>query len=287
MRRLAVAVVAVWLVAAACSSQRQTCPAAPTVTTRGAPFLWKVTGPHAVVWLYGTIHDAGLDAVPAPALEAFAAAKRVATELGDEPADSEAVRTYARIGSGPGLEYQLPADEWYDLRDTLRGKIKEDDLRRAQPWYAMSLLTSAAAPSGKSMDVLLVERANERDVPIDALETWAAQLKVLSETVTLADLQDAIHARHTMHCDFGRMRTAYDSGDIDTMTALLVLPRTAEAMLYARNRAWLPALETYLAHDGAFVAVGLGHLLGEQSVPALLAKAGYVVERASAPSPGK
>jgi uncharacterized protein YbaP (TraB family) len=83
-----------------------------------------------------------------------------------------------------------------------------------------------------------------------------------------------------MHCDFGRMRAAYDSGDVDTMTALLVLPRTAEAMLYARNRAWLPKLRTYLSQDGAFVAVGLGHLLGEQSLPALLAKAGYVVERA-------
>jgi uncharacterized protein YbaP (TraB family) len=276
------AVVAVIGLAAACSSGRQTCPAVPAVTTHGAPFLWKVQGPHAVVWLYGTIHDAGLDAVPPAALDAFAASKRIATELGDEPVDSEAVRTYARIASGPGLEYQLPSDEWYDLRDTLRGKIKEDDLRRAQPWYAMSLLTVASAPSGKSMDVLLVERANERDLPIDALETWAAQLEALSNTVTLADLQDAIHARRTMHCDFGRMRAAYDSGDADTMTALLVLPRTAEAMLYARNRAWLPRLETYLAQDGAFVAVGLGHLLGEQSVPALLAKAGYVVERVNA-----
>jgi uncharacterized protein YbaP (TraB family) len=103
---------------------------------------------------------------------------------------------------------------------------------------------------------------------------------MLSQTVTLADLQDAIHARRTMHCDFGRMRAAYDSGDVDTMTALLVLPRTAEPMLYARNRAWLPALEKYLATDGAFVAVGLGHLLGEQGLPVLLAKAGYVVERA-------
>ncbi len=283
MRWLAVVVVGVALaVVGSCTSGKPACPVSPTAAHRGPPFLWKVQGRHAVVWLYGTIHDAGLDAVPPAALEAFAASKRLATELGDEPADTEAIRTYAWLRSGPGLEYQLPSEEWDQLRDALRGKLKvhEDALRRAQPWWAMSLLTNVAAGSTKSMDVLLVERADDRDMPIDALETWAAQLKALSQTVTLADLQDAIHARRTMHCDFDRMRASYASGDIDTMTALLVLPRTAETMLYARNRAWLPALESYLAGDGAFVAVGLGHLLGEQGLPVLLAKAGYVVTRA-------
>lgn len=62
------------------------------------------------------------------------------------------------------------------------------------------------------------------------------------------------------------------------MTALLVVPRTAEGMLYARNRAWLLKLEA-VGPQGAFVAVGLGHLLGDQGLPMLLAKAGYTVER--------
>jgi uncharacterized protein len=275
MRWLTVLVV----LATACAS-RPACPVVTQAATRGAPFLWKVQGNAGVVWLYGTIHDAGIDAVPAVALDAFARSTRVATELGNEPPDAETFRTYARIASGPGLEYQLPADEWYELRDTLRGTIKEDDLRRAQPWYAMSLLTSASAPPGKSMDVLLVERAEKRDVAIDALETWDDQLKMLSTAVTLADLRETIHARRTLHCDHGRVRAAYEAGDTDTMTALFVLPANAEKVLYVRNRAWLPTLETYLAGDGAFVAVGLGHLLGEQSLPTLLTKAGYVVTRA-------
>lgn len=270
------------LLATACAS-RPACPSTQTaVSTPGPPFLWKVQGKAGVVWLYGTIHSAGLEAVPPAALEAFRASKRLATELGDEPADTEALRTYARFRSGPGLEYQLPSDDWDALRDTVLAtlKVSEDVLRRARPWYAMSLLTSTATASRKSMDVLLVERASDRDMPIEALETWATQLEALSETVTLTDLQDAIHARRTMRCDIERMRASYASGDVETMTALLVLPRTAESMLYVRNRAWLPALETYLAGDGAFVAVGLGHLLGEQSLPVLLAKAGYVVTRA-------
>jgi len=145
MRWLAVLVV----LATACAS-RPACPVVQPAATRGPPFLWKVQGKTGVVWLYGTIHDVGLEAVPPAALDAFRASKRLATELGDEPADTEALRTYAWFRTGPGLEYRLPSDEWYELRDTLRGKldVHEDALRRAQPWYAMSLLTSAVAASG-------------------------------------------------------------------------------------------------------------------------------------------
>jgi uncharacterized protein YbaP (TraB family) len=53
----------------------------------------------------------------------------------------------------------------------------------------------------------------------------------------------------------------------------------SEALLAERNRRWLPQIERYLAGGGAFVAVGLGHLLGGAGLPAMLAHAGYAVER--------
>jgi uncharacterized protein YbaP (TraB family) len=145
----------------------------------------------------------------------------------------------------------------------------------------MSLLTNHLAPSpGPSMDVLLTKRAKKRDVPVEALETWETQLAMLSTTVDVKDLQEAIRARGTMRCELSRMIAGYKAGDDATMTAMFVVPRNAEVMLYARNRAWLPQLETYFDKGGAFVAVGLGHLLGDQGLPALLAAKGYVVERA-------
>jgi uncharacterized protein YbaP (TraB family) len=263
---------------AACAS-KPACPAVPLPATRGPAFLWRVQKDAGVVWLFGTIHDAGMEVVPEIALDALGGAKRIATELGNEPADPDTFRKYARIASGPGLDYQLSSDDWYDLRDALRGSVKEDDLRRAQPWYAMTRLTTKSAPPGKSMDILLVERAEAKDLPVDALEKWDDQLAMLSKTVKLSDLVEAIHARNEMHCDHGRMRASYAAGDSAAMTTLLVIPAHAEQMLYARNRAWLPAIEKYLAGDGAFVAVGLGHLLGEQGLPVLLERAGYRVTR--------
>lgn len=282
------------LVAVSACAAAPACPVAPQSPASGPPFLWRVqkssgdaqgnaSGRRGVVWLFGTIHDAGIDAVPDVALEALDAAPRILTELGDEPLDPEVFRRHARIASGPGIDHQLSSDDWYDLRDALRGAIREDDLRRAAPWYAMSLLTKQAGPKTPTMDTQLSQRADDRDTPTDALETWEAQLAALSGVVTLADLVETIHARKTLRCSHDRMRATYVAGDADAMTALLVLPRTAEPLLYARNRAWLPRIERAFAEGGAFVAVGLGHLLGDRGLPALLARAGYTVERVHAP----
>lgn len=273
-----------WLLVVAlagCGSRAQ-CELPAISAARGPSFLWRAHKGGDVIWLYGTIHDAGLDAVPANALAALEHSVRLVTELGDVEVDPDVFRKHARIASGPGIDQQLPADDWYDLRDAMRGaKIKEDDLRRAKPWYAMSLMTTYLAPTpGPSMDVLLTKRAHELAMPVAALETWDDQLSVVEAVVGLTDLQDALRARNTMKCDLARLRASYDSGDEATMLALLVIPRTQTALLTERNKKWLPAIEAFVTQGGAFVAVGLGHLLGDQGLPAMLARDGFTVERA-------
>jgi hypothetical protein len=255
-------------------------PCAVLQLPQGAPFLWKAQrGDGPVVWLYGTIHDAGVT-MPDAATRALDGATRFASELGDEPTDPEVARRLARIDRGPGIDQQLPMTDWIDLRDALRGVIREDDLRRVRPWFAMSLLSSHAAPArGRSMDAVLVRRARAHDLPIDALETWEAQITALDHVVAISDLQDTIHARDSMGCYQRQLDAVYDAGDVAAIEPLLVIPRTAETLLWARNRAWLPKLEGYLGEGGAFVAVGLGHLLGEQGLVQLLARAGYTVTR--------
>lgn len=247
---------------------------------REPAFLWRVHKGGDVLWLYGTIHDAGISSVPAVALAALDKSVRVVTELGATTPDPELYRKYARIEHGLGIDQKLLAGDWYDLRDQLRGKIKERDLARAAPWFALSLLTTYMAPSpGPSMDSEIGKRAQRLAMPVDALETWEEQFVMLNEVVGVEDLQEAIRVRETMKCDLARMLNAYEAGDIASMTAYLVTPRTAERMLYARNRIWLPKLEAYIPKGGAFVAVGLGHMLGDHGLPTLFAKAGYTVER--------
>lgn len=269
------------LAVCACAAKPAPCPVAPTVAPSGAPLLWSVTGDGGpTVWLFGTIHDAGLPAVPPSVLAALAASVRFASELGDGEPDKDAIRALARIERGPGIDQQLGADDWWDLRDALRGKIREDDLRRARPWYALILLNRTSAPKTESMDVGLARTARQNRLPIEGLETAEDQIRALDSVVTIDDLAQAIRTRKTLSCAYTGLLAAYAAGDLAALEPMLVIPRSAESILWARNRRWLPAIERYLAHGGGFIAVGLGHLIGEKGLPALLAKSGYRVERA-------
>ena len=244
----------------------------------GPPFLWRVEG-HATLWLYGTLHDAQASDVPAPAWRALDAAARFASELGDAEQDADAVDELAHLPPGKGLDQLLAADDWYDLRDALRGVVREADLVRMRPWVAVTQLTRHYAPPPQpTMDVALADHARDRRVSVDALETWRTQLGALAESITLADLVAAIHARREMQCDVTRMVALYKAGDVGAMERLLLVGNQ-QVLLVARNREWLPKLEAYLADRGAFVAVGLGHVLGNDGLAALLERAGYKVTR--------
>jgi hypothetical protein len=265
---------------AACGASRPACEIAAAREPHGAPFLWRVQrGEGPVLWLYGTFHN-GHARVPPSAKAALESAAHFASELGDTEADPDKLRELARLPRGKGLDALLPASDWWDLRDALRGVVAETVLARARPWFAMTQLTSVMAPSPRpTMDVALAQRARERKIPVDALESWEEQLTALDAAVTLADLQQAIRERTAMRCSIERLLAAYAAGDLDAMGQLLGVEQS-ETLLAARNRKWLPRLERYLAARGAFVAVGVSHLAGEQGLPALLARAGYTVERA-------
>ena len=272
-------VLALVVALAACGPAQPKCelPARP----HGAPFLWRVQkGDGPVLWLYGTIHDAGIDAVPPAALAAMDASHVFASELGDEQPDVDAVRELTRLPRGPSLDQLLGNDDWWELRDALLGVIKEDELKRVRPWYAMSLLSSHATPTrGPSMDDQLAQRAEDAHDTITPLETWRDQLTALADAVEIGDLEEAIHARKAMRCELDEMRSIYDAGDLDGMAKLLIVPRIAPQLVYARNDRWLPALEKMLGDRGGFVAVGLGHMIGDRGLPALLARAGFTVAR--------
>src|SRR5258706_5578756 len=194
MRRAVVlAAIAAW---AACGSTQPRCEL-PSVAPAGRPFLWRVQREHGpVVWLFGTIHDAGVDQVPTEVIAALDAAPRFASELGDVEPDPRTLVDLARLPYGKVLDQMLPADDWWELVDAMRGAMKEDVLRHARPWFAMTRLTSHVAPSPKpSMDDALASRAKDHHIPVAALESWQQQMTALADGVDISDLEQAIHAR--------------------------------------------------------------------------------------------
>jgi hypothetical protein len=276
--RIAVCVAAA-LATASCGSPQPACVIPPAAPSFELPFLWRVQrGDGPVVWLYGTVHNGGAEDVPLAAWNALDGATAFASELGDVEPDPDIVSQLVRLPPGKGLDQMLPEDEWWDLRDALRGVLEEDDLRHVRPWVAMTRLASKTTVKKTEMDIALAKHARKRGVPVDALETWEDQLHALDAAVKLSDLIQAIHTRAAARCALDKVLATYRSGDLPAMHQLLVVGQP-DILLAARNRKWLPQLEKYLATTGAFVAVGLGHMTGDGGLLALLQRAGYSVER--------
>ena len=90
---------------------------------------------------------------------------------------------------------------------------------------------------------------------------------------------------------------AWEKADIAAFEALMqqTLKDTSvsgrflkQVLLDQRNPGMADKIVELMQQRGkSFVAVGLLHLLGEGSVPALLQKRGYVVERVDCPAPGE
>jgi uncharacterized protein YbaP (TraB family) len=264
----------------ACGSSAPRCTIDVPKPADPQPFLWKAEKDGNVVWLYGTIHNGGKAEVPPAAWTALTTSTRFASELGDAEPDKDRVAKLVRIESGKTLDFLLPPDDWYDLRDIMRGTVKEEDLKHFRPWYAMIRLTQKISPPPETtMDNALTERAKEAGKPIDALERVDEQLMALANAVGVADLRDALAQRDKMKCELDGMLAFYVTGDVDAMKKWLAMEH-ADVLLGARNKKWLARVESYFATGGAFVAVGLGHLIGDQSLLELLAAKGYKVERA-------
>ncbi len=280
------AVAGLAVLVASCASPAPRCPITPR-DPHAAPLLWRVqrgSGPPA--WLYGTVHDSGAEDVPPAAWTVLDAAPVFVSELGDAEPDRSKLAELARLPWGQVLDRLLPADDWWELVNALLGVMREDDLRHARPWFAMVTLRGHMAQSPRpSMDVALAEHARKRGIAVDRLESWDDQLVALDASVTVADLSAAIRTRNAVACEVARLRSAYRTGDIPALIGMLIAPVRNDALLVDRNRRWLPQIERYLAGRGAFIAVGVGHLLGDDGLLAALERAGYTVKRHAAGSP--
>lgn len=254
------------------------CGAAPPCppTTRAPvadrrPFLWQVTGERGTVTLFGTFHAAGRNDIPGAALERLRAAKLYATEAppGKLP---------ETLPPGESLEDKLGPASWKELTSALSGTMSEKRLERAQPWVAMAALTAVSIDAPEvTMDAALLDVARHRDLKLAFLETQEAQAGALSSGVTVDDLKQALAERRGMRCAVKDLAAAYRDGDGATLRESLAGGAEA-ALLLERNRKWLPVVED-LMDEQAFVAVGVSHLVGEGSLPALLEERGYKVTR--------
>lgn len=241
-------------------------------------------------WLFGTIH-ALPDGVEwrTPALDAaLGEAGTLVVEvaaLGDRDAAADA---FAAVSSSPGLPpvlERVPAADRPALADALdRAGIEEGELARTESWAAALLIANGARKSeaGNGVDRALLERG----LPVVGLESHAVQFAMFDRLA--AEDQAVLLTEATREAGGAteeRLAEAWLTGNLEVLeremdAGILADPELRQVLLTRRNAAWVERIAGLLAEDRRpFVAVGAGHLVGADGLPALLAARGYTVRR--------
>lgn len=265
------------------------------------PPIWKASHQDSVLYIYGTLHllPADLDWQRSDMRSAFDAAGTVFFETSqDEAAVSRAQVITAADGyysSGETLTRRLNGYEQKLLfAATLNAGLKDGALDKMQPWLAADTLSFAElSASGitaeNGADSYLLDQAKARGKNIRYLEDMDAHLaatRVLPQHVQLEALREAMQSAgdltektNTLITEWARGNTHYIQTDI-TEPLKQRSPEYYEALFTKRNAAWALSFDEFLkSGESGFAAVGVGHLVGPDSLIQMMQDNGYKVER--------
>ena len=160
------------------------------------------------------------------------------------------------------------------------------------PWFAsvnLSLipLMRNGYDANQGVEDELLAHAKARKITITGLETPEQQLGFfdnLPEDVQIRFLNFTVDTIDEAADGMEQMVAEWANANIDAlgelMNAGLEDKILYEALLVNRNAIWAEWVDQRMAQPGTvFLAVGAGHLAGESSLQALLAKKGIVAER--------
>jgi uncharacterized protein YbaP (TraB family) len=263
------------------------------------PPVWVVHGPHATIFLFGSVHilPPGLDWEPPMLKRALAVADDLWFEIPlDEASSLTATRLAALHGlqaPGESLSGELSIASRARLAKGAQGcGVSVEGLDRLRPWLAEITLSLAAYRQAGAIQDEGVERQIARlappAVPRRAFETAEEQIGFLSNAPLpdqIASLEETLGELDEGPASYERVVTVWMAGDtpglvreaLDPM--IKSSPGIYRSLVVARNHRWVDQILTRLQGGGeAVMVVGVGHLVGPDSVPALLRARGVSVD---------
>lgn len=269
---------------------------------RGA--LFKVAGKGHTMYLFGTIHvgQPGFYPLEPRIAAAVAGAGTLALEidpLADPATLTQAMQAHG-MHTGPGLETPMPAALRERLARALRrAGIDPNAVARLKPWLTATVLAMAEYSAqgyrtDLSVDLHLAQLAQAGKVRILALESAGSQMSMfsrMSDADQLRFMEESIALIETgrQGVEIKQIVDAWRTADrrsFDDIAERLEKDTTVSGkfvkniLLDERNVGIADKLVQLIAReDKSVAAIGVLHLIGSNSVPALLSERGLTVER--------
>lgn len=271
------------------------CHRAPPIEAR--PAMWRVSDGDTTIWLLGTIHVLP-DNVhwQTPAIRnAIESADALVMEIPDDPGVTQ--RAFTANSSGhtlpPVAARIAPARRAALAAALAAGGLSNADVDGKKSWAAAFIIAGATnAARGitrkNGPEAILSAAFAARHRPSGGLEDPVDQFGAfdsLSEGAQRVLLESAIDSAAGGGADYQATLAAWAAGDEGRIAATIdpefrAAPEIEALIVKARNNAWAGKIAARMAKPGRLlVAVGVGHLIGADSLPGMLRARGLKVER--------
>jgi hypothetical protein len=255
--------------------------------------LWKVSGNDLAEpsFVFGTMHilcEADFE-FPEKLQSALNEVDVLVLEL--DPTDPELAAEMQQLALNPDMQniYKDIDEADYAL---LNGVLLSaygaglEQMGILKPMVISSMITMAVlfpCEAKVSIDGVLAQKAKEAAMEIHSLETVAFQMALFDQVPMEVQIEDMLNTLSDEgKAEFEVLKRAYLTGDVAAMDAAMadsdMMETYGPVLLSKRNQAWMEVLPDLFQKQSNLVAVGAGHLTGEDGLLELLKEAGYKVE---------
>ncbi|MBS1123523.1 MAG: GumN family protein, partial [Deltaproteobacteria bacterium] len=255
-----------------------------------APYFYRIEKHGKVSYALGSRHiGVSLAKLPPGIKQQLEAASLVVFEVppGDEGEESPAALTSVPDQLGPAL---------WDRYRKLVGSANATAVEHESPLVAMVTLMALYEDKTSMLDTEIQQLVTGAHIATAGLESSTFQDKLLVELLDTRMLKATVAGtpdRATLEREAVEDLNEYCAGtdetpgmDVHSRTQLEAagyskgeIARIDDKMVDARNRAWIPKLDTMFTKGRVFVVVGADHLVGPRGVIALLAARGWKTTR--------
>lgn len=266
----------------------------PQQKQKTSSLLWKIEGKNLKnpSYLFGTIHLICADKFlwTEAMKNALDTCEQVAFEVDmDDPKLAMEVSAGMLLPEEKELKDFFSEENYKRLEkyaiDTLR--IPAMMLSRMQPFAVLSMAAINSTECDQppvSYEQKITGWAKASGKNIVGLESAEGQLAIMKEMnidSTAAQLIKMLNNPEEQKEQYKQLLSVYTQQDLKAIHNLILNTLDIQAdlnrLLYGRNKNWIPEIEKLIQDNATFIAIGAGHLGGEDGVIQLLQQKGYTL----------
>ncbi len=263
------------------------------VVKNGQSMLWKVEGDNIETsYLFGTMHMINEEYYHFSdnLTKRIEASDAIIMEVGGMP---NPLKTFQLMSLDTGTVHSYFSKEqlvellaFMDQELGISPQEFDQTYGAMKPFFLMQTISqNFFEPTAKSYDLTIMGIAGENEIPLIGMETIEEQLGFFDQVpadkmaeMVLESVRD--YEKEAKNTE--KLMEFYSKEKVDKLMPLLnkqspEIMEFADLFLFDRNRAWAPKIELEMKDKSCFVAVGAGHLFGEDGLIDLLEKKGYTL----------